>query len=105
MTLTSLIRTIRTPSSERYVLQRGGEDAGALDLHYLPQGAVQATIVLFEHSGIPESEVPQLLTYVDQALLPDVSLDQRNLTFTVVIGHVLGAYTAAQDQGEAPVGE
>ena len=86
------IRSLRTPSSERFILKDAGGDIGALDLHYLRDGTVQATLILIEAAGTPESQVPALLTHIDEVLLPEVSLDDRKLVFTVVMGRVLGAF-------------
>ena len=90
-------RVLRTPSSERHLLRRAGADFAALDLHYLTDGTVQSTLVLFEGSGVEEPDVPDLLTVIDEILLPEVQLDQQNLFFTVVIGRVLGSFQAAPD--------
>jgi len=92
-----IARVLRTPSSERHILRRNETDFAALDLHYLPNGTVQATLIIFEGSGVAESEIPELLTLIDEVLLPEVDLNDRNLTFTVVVGRVLGAYRAEQD--------
>lgn len=91
------VRLLRTPTSERFLLRRAGTDVAALDLHYLPVGTVQATLIVFEHSGILESEIPSILTHIDEVLLPDVSLDDRKLLFTVVVGRVLGSFEAVPD--------
>lgn len=40
---------------------------------------------------------PALLTYLDDMLLPDASLDDRKLAFTVVMGRVYGAFEAEWD--------
>jgi hypothetical protein len=90
-------RVIRTPHSERHVLRRGGADFAALDLHYLLDGTVQATLILYEGSGVEEEDVPPLLTHIDEHLLPEVQLDHKNLFFTVVVGRVLGAFQATSD--------
>jgi hypothetical protein len=93
----SFARLLRTPSSERHLLRRSDTDFASLDLHYLQNGTVQATLIVFEGSGVEEADVPDLLTHIDEALLPEVRLDDRNLTFTVVMGRVLGAYQAEPD--------
>jgi hypothetical protein len=90
-------RLFRTPTSERYLLRRSQADFAALELHYLADATVQATLVLFEGSGIEEPEIPAILTHIDEVLLPEVRLDQNNLTFTVVIGRVLGSYQADRE--------
>jgi len=45
--------------------------------------------------------VPELVQYLDEALLPEVSLDEHNLSFTVVQGRVLGDFRPERDAGSA----
>jgi hypothetical protein len=87
-------RLLRTSSSERHVLRRDETDFAVLELHYLGTGSVQATLIIFEGSGLEEADVPDLLTQIDEVLLPEVRLDAKNLSFTVVFGRVLGAFQA-----------
>ena len=88
-----LIRTFRTMTSERFLVQKKeGQDSAAIDLHYLADGHVAGTVFLFEHAGIEDAEVPEFLRHIDEALLPWVSLKDRTLTFTVVRGHVVGDF-------------
>lgn len=91
-------RLLRTASSERYALQSESGDVAALDLHYLHDLTVQGTLTVFDGAGVLEEDIPDLLHHIDEVLLPEVRLDQRNLTFTVTIGRVLGAFTAEQDE-------
>lgn len=94
----SLIRVLRTLSSERFLLQlQEGEDAAAVDLHYLRDGSVAATVFLFEDGGLTDDMIPDVLQYIDESLLPEVSLDQHNLSFTVVRGRVLGDFRPERD--------
>jgi hypothetical protein len=94
----SMIRVVRTVSSERFLLQlTEGEDAAAVDLHYLREGSVAATVFLFEDGGITEDRAPELLQYIDEALLPEVSLDEHNF-FTVVQGRALGDFRPDRDR-------
>jgi hypothetical protein len=87
-------RTLRTASSERFLAQREGRDAAAIDLHYLANGTVAGTVILLKDAGWDESDVPRLLGSLDEDFLPDVDLDHGNLNYTVVIGEVLGNYEA-----------
>jgi hypothetical protein len=87
-------RTLRTTSSERFLGQREGRDAAAIDLHYLANGTVAGTVILLKDAGWNESDVPSLLGSLDEDFLPDVDLDHGNLNYTVVIGDVLGNYEA-----------
>ena len=82
-----LIRTFRTMTSERFLVQKKeGEDSAAIDLHYLADGHVAGTVFLFEHAGIEDAQVPEFLRHIDEALLPWVHFEDRTLTFTVVRG-------------------
>lgn len=90
-------RALRTPSSERFVLQQDGRDFGAVDLHYLANGTVAGTVVIFEDAGINDSQISDLLKSIDETLLPDVSLHDENLVFTVVRGRVVGSFTPQAD--------
>lgn len=89
-----LTRTLRTPHSERFLLGMAGQggEFGACDLHYLADGTVEGTVVLFDDAGMTEAQVPALLQALDEQLLPEVRLDERTLSFSVVLGRVLGSY-------------
>lgn len=100
----TLLRILRTLSSERYVVRTGDEDSGSLDLHYLSDGTVQATFAVFEGSAIKEEEIGDYISHFDEILLPEVSLQDKRLLFTVIIGRTLGAYDAVMhtDVDSAP---
>ena len=87
-------RTLRTPSSERFLAQRGGNDVAAVDLHYLTNGTIAGTVIILKGSGLDESNIQPLLSTLDDELLPDVDLEHGNLTYTVVLGEVLGTWEA-----------
>jgi hypothetical protein len=87
-------RTLRTTSSERFLAQREGRDAAAIDLHYLANGTVAGTVILLKDASWNEADVPVLLGSLDEDFLPDVDLDHGNLNYTVVIGEVLGNFEA-----------
>lgn len=89
------VRLLRTPSSERFLLRRSGQDIAALDLHYLATGNVTGTLIVFEGAGVADADAGDLLTDIDEVLLPEVSLDTGKLTFTLVVGRVLGAFEPA----------
>jgi hypothetical protein len=78
------------------MIRRGDSDIAALEIHYLENGTVQATLIAFE-GMVEESEISDLLLHVDEVLLPDVSLDDKKLVFTVVTGRVLGAFEPVPD--------
>ena len=89
------IRTLRTTSSERFLSQRDGKDVAAVDLHYLANGTVSGTVILLREANWREEDVPALLSSLDEQLLPDVDLARGTLTFTVVMGDLLGNFEAS----------
>ncbi len=91
-------RTLRTASSERFLALREGRDVAAVDLHYLANGTVAGTVILLKDAGWKESEVPALLSSLDEDFLPDVDLAHGNLTYTVVLGEVLGNFEAEKSK-------
>lgn len=92
-----VIRVLRTPHSERFVLQKNGKDVAAVDLHYLVNGTVAGTLIVFEDSGISEAEMPDIMKFIDEALLPEVKTENDNLFFTAVRGKVIGSYMPESD--------
>ncbi|MCU0784623.1 MAG: hypothetical protein MUF81_11395 [Verrucomicrobia bacterium] len=90
-------RTLRTPSSERFLALKDGKDAAAVDLHYLPNGTVSGTVIVLRSAGLAEADIPKLLASLDEDYLPDVDLQHGTLTFTVVWGDVLANYEATTD--------
>lgn len=93
-------RTLRTGSSERFLAEREGLDAAAVDLHYLANGTVAGTVILLREAGWKEEEVPRLLQSLDEEMLPDVDLATGTLSYTVVMGEVLGNYEATGEAGD-----
>jgi len=92
-------RTLRTPSSERFLALRDGRDVAAVDLHYLTNGSVAGTVILLKDSGLEEAEIQPLLSALDDEFLPDVDLAHGNLSYTVVRGELLGNWEAhGQDE-------
>lgn len=95
-------RTLRTPSSERFLAQRNGDDVAAIDLHYLGNGSVAGTVILLKSSGLQEADLQSLLSDFDDEFLPDVDLGHGNLVYTVVIGECLGNWEASAEEDAAP---
>ena len=87
-------RTLRTASSERFLLQRDGQDAAAVDLHYLANGTVSGTVILLKSAGWTEADIPKLLKSIDDDFLPDVDLERGTLTYTVILGELIGVFEA-----------
>lgn len=92
-------RTLRTSSSERLLATRDGKDVAAVDLHYLANGTVSGTVILLKEAGWKEADIPKLLQSLDEDFLPEVDLSRGTLTFTVVLGELLGNFEATADAG------
>ena len=92
----AFMRLLRTSSSERFLVQREGADIASLDIHYLADGRVAGTVCVFDSAGLANDAIPDLLQQIDETLLPDVSFKDRNLSFTVVRGNVVGNFEASE---------
>jgi hypothetical protein len=88
----TILRTLRTPTSERFLFRHEDKDLASLDLHYHADGTVDGTLIAFEGAGLAEAQIPEFLSQIDETLLPNVSFAEKNLSFTVVIGRALGAF-------------
>lgn len=88
-----IVRTLRSPSSERYLIQsETGTDLASLDIHYLVDTRVVGTLIVVDDSVSTESEIEEMLRFVDETLLPMASLDESNLSFAVLKGNVVGQF-------------
>ena len=87
-------RTLRTPTSERFLALRDGAEVSAVDLHYLANGTVSGTVILLKSANWKDEDIQPLLSSLDDDLLPDVDLAHGTLTYTVVLGEVVGNYEA-----------
>ena len=94
-------RTLRTTSSERFLLLRDGKEAAAVDLHYLASGTVSGTVILLKSAGWTEDEIPKLLKSFDEDFLPDVDLEHGTLAYTVVMGELIGVFEASEAEDDA----
>ena len=90
-------RTLRTLSSERFLAQRDGKDVAAVDIHDLTNGHASGTVILLREAGWKDEDISGLLSSLDDHFLPDVDLTQGTLTYTVVIGEVMGNFEATTE--------
>ena len=88
-------RTLRTPSSERFLAKEDGKELAAVDLHYLQTGDAAGTVILLDGHPWDESTVAGLLGQLDEQFLPEVDLARGTLVYTVVRGRVEGVYEPA----------
>jgi len=91
------VRTLRTPTSERFLIQsEEGRDVAGLDIHYLFDGTVTGTLIVLDDTISAEQEIETLLHFLDESLLPMANLDEKNLSFTVLRGEVIGQFENEQ---------
>lgn len=88
----SFTRILRTPHSERYIIQLGTTDAGSIDIHYVDGGKVVATIILMNSVPLPQQSEDRLIQLIDDQLLPDANRIDGSVIFTVVRGSVVNTY-------------
>ncbi len=82
--INKIIRVLRTPYSERYLLQNSASaDFAALDLHYQSNGKIEGTLILFDTQKYTEGETSEILRRIDEELLPEVKIEEGRLSFTV----------------------
>ena len=92
-------RVLRTASSERYLLHIDGVgDDAALELHYLSDNSVAGTLIVLDDQYTEEKTIAEIVEEIDKVLLPNVSLEDGNLSFTVVQGTVIGSFTAEKTE-------
>lgn len=92
--MTTWKRTLRTPSSERFLAFCDGTEIAAVDLHHLPNGTASGTVILLKSASWTEDDIQTLLSSLDEDFLPDVDLAHGTLTYTVVTGEIVGNYEA-----------
>ena len=95
-------RTLRTASSERFLLARDGKEVAAVDLHYLDSGTVSGTVILLKSAEWTEEEILKLLKSFDEDFLPDVDLEHGTLTYTVILGEIVGVFEAEPSEESGP---
>ena len=89
-------RTLRTISSERFLALRDNKEVAAIDLHYLANGTVAGTMILIREAQWKEEDIQHLLSQFDEDFLPEVDLAHQTLTYTVIMGDVVGSFEASQ---------
>lgn len=89
------VRTVRTTSSERFLVQdieKPDVDIAAIDVHYLDNQVVTATVIVLVKEYSEEEFINTLIEIVDTRLLPMACLNDGDLSFTVVEGSVVGQF-------------
>jgi hypothetical protein len=86
------LRAFRTSSSERFFLRYVSIEFGCLELHYLANGTVQALLVIYDDATRPTEDIGLILKHIDDVLLPEVSLEDSKLLYSVFTGRAAGSF-------------
>lgn len=63
----------------------------SLDVHYLHNNGVAATLCVLE-SRIADDQIAGIIEHIDEVLLPEASREEGNLHFSVVRGQTIGDF-------------
>lgn len=90
------VRLVRTASSEQYIVWRGENRIGQLDLHYAGD-IIHGSLVL--EMDLPGEQEEALLTQIDQDLVSShrPSFDREDFMVTVYRGEEISTYTDAHN--------
>ena len=89
----SFVRTLRTQTSERFLLQSDtASDVAMLDAHYLVDGSVVGSLVIMDDTLVSPETVQLMLESIDERLFPAASLNDKTLSFSVFHGTPIGQF-------------
>ena len=97
-----MVRLVRTPHSEIYLLWEGDARIGQVDLHYA-EGIVHATIILEE--PMPHDLITALIDQLDEDIvssyLPD--FEREDFLVNVFVGEEIMSYSDSEEgEDEGP---
>ncbi|MDP6182198.1 MAG: hypothetical protein QF609_00115 [Gammaproteobacteria bacterium] len=90
MTDFGFTRQYRTPASEGYLLRKGGDEFGRVDLHFGFE-SVFATLVLIREAD--EAETLSLIEEIDEHIVLSAESSRDDFYVTVYQGKEVGFYT------------
>lgn len=91
-------REARTASSEAYVIEVEGEAMGRVDLHFLTNTAVAATLCIPQ--TFDETDIEDLIAEIDERLVLSHDADRADFIVTVWRGAAAGTYSESTDDDE-----
>ena len=98
----SFIRAIRTPNSERFLIQQKSnedQDVAVIDMHFLENQIVSATLIILDEEYHGGDFANWLVEVFDSRLLPMACINEGDLNFTVVEGKIAGQFTNNKTDG------
>lgn len=91
-------RESRTPFSEAYTVEEGGDVVGRADIHFTPSGVVYATLCVPQDFG--EEEIQDLIGEIDERLVLSTDAYRDDFVVTVWRGVQAGVYSEEEEDEE-----
>ena len=91
-------RESRTPFSEAYTVEEGGDVVGRADIHFTPSGVVYATLCVPQ--DFDEDDIQDLIGEIDERLVLSTDAYRDDFVVTVWRGIQAGVYSEEDDEEE-----
>lgn len=91
-------RESRTPHSEAYAVDDGGDVIGRVDIHYSSSGAVHATLCVPQ--DFDEDDIEDLIGEIDERLVLTSDPHREDFVVTVWRGVQAGVFSEESDDEE-----
>ena len=88
-------RESRTPFSEAYTVEEGGDVVGRADIHFTPSGVVYATLCVPQ--DFDEEEIQDLIGEIDERLVLSTDAYRDDFVVTVWRGVQAGVYSEEEE--------
>jgi hypothetical protein len=95
-------RSIRTPSSERFVALRGHRAVATADVHHLEGGRAVGMIVFDESAGWNDEQIADLVAALNEDMLPAISVAKGTLMLTTVVGRLMTNHEPEEETAARP---
>ncbi len=90
-------RECRTPYSESFLITKGGDAIGRVDLHYTPT-VVHATLCVI--NDVTMQSIQDLIEVIDEDLVMSADVDREDFIVNVYQGRDMGVYSDEEFEGE-----
>ncbi len=91
-------RESRTPFSEAYTVEEGGDVVARADIHFTPSGVVYATLCVPQ--DFDEGDIQDLIGEIDERLVLSTDAYRDDFVVTVWRGVQAGVYSEEEDDEE-----
>ena len=95
-------RESRTPYSEAYAIDDGGDVVGRVDIHFNSGGTVHATLCVPQ--DFEEDDIEELIAEINERLVLTSDPHREDFVVTVWRGVQAGVFSEESDEEDAPEG-